>query len=105
MVKLKNELNLNRISSCLFLEERLPLLPYRTKTKRLVFPLCATCAEKCSESSHCPHNVEDRAIKGVYTTMELTSAIKLGYKVLSVYEIWHFKTQTSNLFQSYITNF
>ena len=40
----------------------------------------------------------------VYPTMELQKAIKLGYKITKIYEIFHFK-KTKQLFKSYIKNF
>lgn len=60
-----------------------------------MFPLCRTCAENCEPSKQCSHdNIEDRAIVGTWVTIELQAALERGYKLLEVYEVWHFPETT-----------
>ena len=55
-----------------------PVLPYRSQDK-LKFPLCRTCT--CSDA--------ERAITGTYYTPEMLKAFAKGYKVLHIYEVYH----------------
>ena len=77
-----------------------PVLPCRTK--KLIFPLCRTCMEKLSEL--CTHNVEERALYGAWTSVEVQKAIELGYEILAVYEIYHF-AQKARIFYTYVDTF
>ena len=64
-----------------------PVLPVKSNG-RLVFPLCFTCAEKINQKSRCTHTDEERGWEGTFVTEELNVALKRGYKVLRVYEVW-----------------
>lgn len=67
---------------------RRPLLPYRTESSgRLVFPLCARCAEECNQTRRCRHSEERRAWVAPYTHCELNKALELGYVVTNVFEV------------------
>ena len=46
-----------------------------------------------------------RALIGTWTTIELEEAIKKGYVITYIYEVWHFKEQSDELFQPYIKTF
>ncbi len=82
----------------------IPLLPYRTNGK-LVFPLCKKCADESIQTS-CNHSDSDRSFIGVFTHVELRHAINsLGYKILKVFEVWHWEKFKSDMFSSYIDNF
>ena len=65
-----------------------PVLPYRSK-KRLLFPLCRTCAD-LRQSALCMHTDEERALTGTWITPEIERASQKGYIVLQAYEVWHF---------------
>ena len=94
-------------------ELRYPLLPYRTenkKNKRLVFCLCATCAEE-GNVNICRHTDAQRSWTTGYTHLELNKALELGYVVLEVHEIWHYESWAdekkffNGLFNEYINTF
>ena len=88
-----------------------PVLPYKSNGK-LKFPLCQTCAEKESPSL-CGCSDEDRTMTGTWCTPELQTAVRLGYRVLEIYEVYHWKdttqydaeTKEGGLFPSYINTF
>ena len=62
------------------------LLPLKLHSK-ILFPLCRKCAEE-KYQEECPHlDIKDRKIHGTWVSLELQQAVKLGYKVLRVYEI------------------
>ena len=82
----------------------LPLLPYKTGGK-LLFPLCRTCADEQVNDS-CPHSAEERVLHGVFTTVELAKAVDdLGYKVISVDEVFHWDVWDKSMFADYIKTF
>jgi hypothetical protein len=65
-----------------------PVLPLRLRGK-LIFPLCFECA-KIQNTKECQHTENERAITGTWTTMELKKSIEKNYKILEIYEIYHF---------------
>lgn len=70
-----------------------PLLPYRTR-KKLIFPLCRTCAEQNLQGM-CPHDdPKDRELVGTWVSIELDKAESLGYIIVEKYEAWHFPAST-----------
>ena len=83
------------------------VLPQRIKVdsyEKLIFTLCKTCAET-SNQSECKHSDNERSLIGTWTTDEVNEAIKKGYKVLEVYEVWHFDKTSDDLFKGYIRRF
>ena len=82
----------------------LPVLPSHINHK-LIFTLCRTCAETTNQTTKCHHNTEERALVGVWTTPELKKAVQLGYKVLDVYELWHYPQTSSTLFGQYVQTY
>ena len=79
----------------------LPVLPYKTKDQKLMFPLCRYCAEE--KIQKCTHfGQQCRNLIGCYTTVELELAISEGYKVITVHQIYHFEESSSNLFQGFV---
>ena len=86
----------NGLLKCKVLPPRrlfLPILPYRCRGK-LLFPLCRTCAETCTQTQ-CPHaDEEERALTGTWVTLEIDKALSLGYVVLEKYEAWDFEEFT-----------
>lgn len=57
---------------------------------KLVFPLCAKCAED-EQTEPCEHNVDERMLDGTWVTVEVVKAKELGYKVIETFEVWHFE--------------
>ena len=57
------------------------------------FPLCRSCAENESQTP-CDCSDEDRTMTGTWCTPEFQTAIRLGYKVLKIYEVYHWETTT-----------
>ncbi|KAL3091113.1 hypothetical protein niasHS_004905 [Heterodera schachtii] len=99
------------------LGDRHALLPYRTRTGRLTFPLCAACAEWANVDNkvqrhhrtvpRCRHRAAQRAWTHAYTDVELNAALQLGYRVLALYEVWHYdrwasKEAGNSLFAGYV---
>jgi hypothetical protein len=65
------------------------VLPYKS-CKKLVFPLCRTCADSRTQEKECRHTESERAISGTWVSVELDLALDHGYRVLNVYEVWHY---------------
>lgn len=101
------------------LDGRHTLLPYRTHGGRLTFPLCSKCAETANSDRHqrrqhdhqplprCRHSDSQRAWVHAYTHTELNAALLIGYRVLDVYEVWHYdewasQEQNNSLFADYM---
>ena len=66
-----------------------PVLPVHCNGK-MMFPLCIKCAEDSSD--RCSHSKEERSLVGTWVTFELFKALDSGYRLLLVYEIWHYDT-------------
>ncbi|XP_054718605.1 uncharacterized protein LOC129233999 [Uloborus diversus] len=81
----------------------LPVLPFRTQGK-LMFPLCKTCAETLQQSP-CTHTEDERALVGTWVTEEVKLAVRKGYRVTHIYEVYDFKKKSDSLFRSYIDLF
>lgn len=71
--------------------------------KKLIFPLCAQCA-LLENPDICDHTENQRALRGVYASIEIVKAVSLGYRILSVDEIWHWEEWRTGLFASYINS-
>ena len=88
-----------------------PVLPYKC-LKKLMFPLCRTCAET-TQQAPCNHTTESRALVATWVTEEVKEAIKKGYKIEKIYEVWHYPQQmkydpqqnSEGLFSGYVNNF
>jgi hypothetical protein len=80
----------------------IPVLPVRSNG-RLLFPLCGKCAANRSEK--CNHNEDQRALIGSWCTEEVKVAIKHNYKIIEIYEVWHFENKSNLLFKEYIDTF
>lgn len=77
-----------------------PVLPVKLNNK-LLFPLCYTCASK-SQTEPCTHSDEERSLTGTWCTVELKLAVEKGYKIVQIYEVWHFPDTTEDLFAPYV---
>lgn len=88
-----------------------PVLPYRSNGK-LKFPLCRTCADD-ELLDDCSHTTDERAFVGTWCTPEITKAIEKGYRVIKVYEVYHWDESTQydrtnkqgGLFVAYVNTF
>ena len=69
----------------------IPVLPSKIDGK-LYFPLCFTCAKL--KLNKCDHNDQDRSLQGTWVSLEIQTAIKHGYKVIKIHEVWHYDEQT-----------
>ena len=62
---------------------------------QVLFPLCRNCAENCDTTKECTHdNEDDRALVYTWVSIELFAALERGYRLLDVYEVWHFPEKT-----------
>ena len=67
----------------------------------MMFPLCMKCAEE--SSVRCSHSKEERSLVGTWVTFELF--VDCVYRLLLVYEIWHFDTVSDQFFKGYVNQF
>ena len=79
-----------------------PILPVHCNGK-MMFPLCMKCAE--DSSVKCSHSKEERSLVGTWVTFELFKALDCGYRLMQVYEIWHFDSVSPHFFKGYVDNF
>ena len=85
-----------------------PVLPKKGAGK-LMFALCG----KCIETQQSTNSVEDRKLRGTWQTDELKKGLSLGYSLIRIHEVWHFKdmaqydpkSKTGGLFAGYINTF
>ena len=88
-----------------------PVLPYKCRGK-LTFPLCRTCATK-ELAPPCKCDLKARVLHGTWCTPELNKAVEKGYKIVKIYEVYHFPETTrydresgsGGLFAEYINTF
>ena len=66
--------------------------------------MCKRCAET-REQNNCNHSDNERSFIGTWTTDEISKAVGKGYKILRVYEVWHFAKTSDTLFKGYIRRF
>ncbi len=87
-----------------------PVLPYRHGNK-LTFPLCRTCVKTeqpkplTDRSMTCSHTREQRQLTGTWCTPELEEAVRQGYTIEHVHEVWHFERRSNELFKPYVDTF
>lgn len=88
-----------------------PVLPYRSQGK-LKFPLCRTCVDAENQNA-CSCSVEEKAFTGTWCTPEIQMAVSKGYRILKIYEVYHFEqssmydqtTGEGGLFAKYVNTF
>ena len=89
-----------------------PVLPFRHGGK-LTFPLCRTCVETqmsvaLSERCYtCPHDGEQRQLTGTWCTPEVREALRRGYTIVRLHEVWHYPSnrQKFGLFRDYVNQY
>ena len=88
-----------------------PVLPTRINEK-LLFGLCNKCMEK-QRAENCQHDQNERAVTGTWVTDEVKKALKKGYEIVKIYEVWHFdnisqydpESKSGGIFTEYVNNF
>ena len=71
----------------------IPVLPAKINGK-LLFTLCSKCA--INKITKCLHSDDERCLEGTWVTLEINEALKQGYKIKTIFEVWNFK-KTSKL--------
>ena len=79
------------------------LNPFDLSEVKLLFALCQRCAN--DKIQKCTHTDSERAIHGTYCTEEIKEALRQGYVIEKLYEIWHWETTSNDLFKEYIDTF
>ena len=84
-----------------------PVLPFRCGGK-LTFPLCGECVKvqqqvpMLERTRVCEHSPEQRLLRGTWCTPEINEAMRMGYELKAVHEVWHFQESARGLFESYV---
>jgi hypothetical protein len=82
-----------------------PVLPMHAgREKKLLFPLCRTCAETF-QVKECSHSNDERAMCGTWFTEEVKLAVEMGYEILKVHTVWHFPEKSDQMFSPYMKRF
>jgi len=71
-----------------------PVLPIKQNNK-LMFTLCCTCSLETYQDE-CLHSDEERTLSGTWVIDEVVKAVKTGYKIIEIQEIWSYKVQQYN---------
>ena len=79
----------------------IPVLPYRNKKGKNLYPLCKSCADRKLQKS-CGHTEDERKLIGTWTTEEIKVAVLKGYKILEIIEIYHYTSTSTKLFSEYV---
>ena len=82
-----------------------PVLPYRCDSGKLVFTLCAKCAENNNQESECTCLPEERDWICTLTSVELEIALDAGYEIKEMIEILHWPVRSTNIFADYVNAF
>ncbi|XP_052779212.1 uncharacterized protein LOC128216636 [Mya arenaria] len=88
-----------------------PVLPVKSNGK-LLFSLCRSCADQYQQSP-CQHTDNERAFLGTWNTDEVKLAQSQGYKIMEIYEVWHFpkisqydqNSKCGGIFTEYVNTF
>jgi len=59
---------------------------------KLMNVLCEFCAQHRITTS-CTHTEEQRALLGTWTTVEISLALSCGYRIIEVFEAWHYPSR------------
>ena len=82
-----------------------PVLPVKLNGK-LMFPLCKKQLDRPwhERTNLCSHTDNDRVMRGEWCTPELQKALKKGYRILKIHEVWHFPEhqRKTGLFAPYV---
>ena len=76
----------------------LPYLPHKIDGK-LMFFLCRECSlNGVVQRRGCTHDEMERSWIDTYTSIDIDSALKVGYQILEYYEVWHYPRGGSAFF-------
>ena len=64
---------------------------------------CQNCYDE--RNADCEHTDSERAITGLWTTTEVEKALEKGYKIVRIYDVWHFEQSSTDLWKGYIRKF
>ena len=84
------------------------VLPFRYENK-LMSPLCCACVKEntskhlMEKTAACEHTDEQRSLTGKWCTPELEEAVRRGYTIVKVHEIWDFDDPQTGLFKNYVS--
>ena len=88
-----------------------PVLPVRAHGK-LIFPLCRTCYEDMIQEAYPHQDSNERILRGTWVSEEIKEAVKYGYLIKYVYEIWQYemtqydpRERKGSIFAEYINEF
>ncbi|XP_055339070.1 uncharacterized protein LOC129588731 [Paramacrobiotus metropolitanus] len=81
----------------------IPILP--AHFDKLIFTLCRTCAEEKNQQVCTHEDPEQRALTGTWCTLELQEAVKNGYELMEIHEVWHYPDSRERFFADYIDLF
>ena len=84
----------------------IPVLGIHLQNGKFVFPLCRTCADNL-QIHKCHHTEKERALMGVWVTSELELALEYGYRIMYIFEVWHWPEEhrSTDLFKDYLKHF
>ena len=71
--------------------------------RKLAKQNCQQCY--ASRNADCTHSDSERAIRGFWTTVMMDKALKKGYRIDKIYEVWHFEQTSTDLFKEYVRKF
>ncbi len=84
-----------------------PFLSYRVysslKDYEVMYGLCKECMN--FRTWPCTHTDEERAFTGTWTLAEMDHAFSIGYKLVSIREMWIYPTARTDIFREFITPF
>ncbi len=83
------------VANCIMLPPQdllFPVLPARIHNK-LMFVLCRTCCE-LGQQTACKHTSEQRQLTGSWVTLEIYEAMRQGYTLVKMHEVWHYPEST-----------
>ncbi|XP_070548560.1 uncharacterized protein [Ptychodera flava] len=78
-----------------------------------LYPYVNKSCVDTKQQAPCEHSDDQRSFVGTWTTPDLAKALEKGYKVIKVFEVWHYReseeynreSQTGWLFNDYINTF
>ena len=71
--------------------------------RKLAKQNCQLCYDE--RNADCTHSDSERAITGLWTTAEMDKALEKSYRIDKIYEVWHFKQSSTDLWNEYVRRF
>ncbi|CAF1110096.1 unnamed protein product [Brachionus calyciflorus] len=56
------------------------------------------------QQNKCNHSIEEKCLEGTWLTLEFQEAIRQGYQIVEIYEVWHWE-KLGLLFGEYVDMF